>query len=177
MREATGDREKARIRSQSSTQHPATANWHRQADASSRKTRQKARRAGSKLAAWAARQGVWVHRIIRFLDVVELTLLALHLADSELQKLDLVAVCTQRAKISCRETSSQSKTWSGRLQPATHIHDFFSVQTHDRTTPVLRPGRDHEHRFQTGPLACCGREERASRSKSMRQNLRTAPAG
>ena len=94
------------------------------------------------MAAWAARQGVWVHRIIRFLDVVELTLLALHLSDSELQKLDMVAVCTQRAKISCRETCSQSKTWFGWLQPATHIHDFFSVQTRDRTTPVLRPGRD-----------------------------------
>lgn len=49
------------------------------------------------------RRGGSEHRIVRLFNVVELALLALHLADPELEELHAVCVRAHRAKIACKQ--------------------------------------------------------------------------
>ena len=95
------------------------------------------------------------HHIVRLLDVVQLPLLAFHLADLELQELDAEGVCTEAAEVTCtpgRRTGAQPRMRSKALrhQPPTTLPSSATTPTPTRRA-FRGPRLDTTSRRLTAP--------------------------
>jgi hypothetical protein len=103
------------------------------------------------------------HRIVGLLDVVQLPLLAFHLADLELQKLDAEGVCTEGAEVTCtprrraggaqphtRGSEPNTRPTALRRQPSTALPSSSTTPTPTRRA-FCGPRFDTKSRRLTAP--------------------------